>query len=101
MTHMTRFMVASWKIESCIANSLFNGYIHQWRREIIFCVFRETNNVFPCFQVQSDHYEEFFAPELDKHGYQALYKRKTNEVVKPLLVIVVIHVSSSIFIINA
>lgn len=23
---------------------------------------------------------EFFAPELDKHGYQALYKRKTNEV---------------------
>ncbi|KAG6743907.1 hypothetical protein POTOM_052611 [Populus tomentosa] len=34
-----------------------------------------------CLQeVQSDHYEEFFAPELDKHGYQALYKRKTNEV---------------------
>ncbi|CAL8170064.1 unnamed protein product [Prunus armeniaca] len=35
-----------------------------------------------CLQeVQSDHFEEFFAPELDKHGYQALYKRKTNEVV--------------------
>ncbi|KAK1563628.1 hypothetical protein Q3G72_030389 [Acer saccharum] len=34
-----------------------------------------------CLQeVQNDHYEEFFAPELDKHGYQALYKRKTNEV---------------------
>ncbi|XWS59295.1 hypothetical protein CRYUN_Cryun08bG0109500 [Craigia yunnanensis] len=34
-----------------------------------------------CLQeVQSDHYEEFFAPELGKHGYQALYKRKTNEV---------------------
>lgn len=31
-------------------------------------------------QVQSDHFEEFFAPELDKHGYQALYKRKTAEV---------------------
>jgi CCR4-NOT transcription complex subunit 6 len=31
-------------------------------------------------QVQSDHFDEFFAPELDKHGYQALYKRKTNEV---------------------
>jgi mRNA deadenylase 3'-5' endonuclease subunit Ccr4 len=59
------------------------------------------NNFFPCFQVQSDHYEELFAPELDKHGYQALYKRKTNEVVKLLLVIVAIHVSSSIFIINA
>ncbi|KAL4342162.1 hypothetical protein GQ457_08G016830 [Hibiscus cannabinus] len=34
-----------------------------------------------CLQeVQNDHFEEFFAPELDKHGYQALYKRKTNEV---------------------
>ncbi|XWS43274.1 hypothetical protein CRYUN_Cryun16bG0089000 [Craigia yunnanensis] len=34
-----------------------------------------------CLQeVQSDHFDEFFVPELDKHGYQALYKRKTNEV---------------------
>ncbi|XP_039007724.1 carbon catabolite repressor protein 4 homolog 1-like [Hibiscus syriacus] len=31
-------------------------------------------------EVQSDHFDVFFAPELDKHGYQALYKRKTNEV---------------------
>ncbi|KAG5055809.1 hypothetical protein JHK85_008319 [Glycine max] len=36
-------------------------------------------SVFP--QVQSDHYEEFFSPELDKHGYYGLYKKKTNEVV--------------------
>ncbi|KAF5190294.1 Carbon catabolite repressor protein, partial [Thalictrum thalictroides] len=34
-----------------------------------------------CLQeVQSDHFEEFFAPELDKHGYQALYKKKTTEI---------------------
>ncbi|KAJ6846550.1 carbon catabolite repressor protein 4-like protein 1-like [Iris pallida] len=34
-----------------------------------------------CLQeVQYDHFEEFFAPELDKHGYQALYKKKTSEV---------------------
>ncbi|KAK4392400.1 Carbon catabolite repressor protein 41 [Sesamum angolense] len=34
-----------------------------------------------CLQeVQSDHFEEFFAPELDKHGYQALFKRNTAEV---------------------
>ena len=32
------------------------------------------------FQIQSDYFVEFFAPKLDKHGYQALYKRKTNEV---------------------
>jgi len=31
-------------------------------------------------QVQSDHYDDFFSPELDKHGYYGLYKRKTNEV---------------------
>uniref|UniRef100_A0A164X6Q5 poly(A)-specific ribonuclease n=1 Tax=Daucus carota subsp. sativus TaxID=79200 RepID=A0A164X6Q5_DAUCS len=34
-----------------------------------------------CLQeVQSDHFEEFFSPELDKHGYQALFKKKTAEV---------------------
>jgi mRNA deadenylase 3'-5' endonuclease subunit Ccr4 len=31
-------------------------------------------------QVQSDHYEEFFAPELEKHGYMGVYKKKTGEV---------------------
>jgi CCR4-NOT transcription complex subunit 6 len=31
-------------------------------------------------QVQSDHFEEFFAPELEKHGYAAVYKKKTAEV---------------------
>jgi len=59
------------------------GYPHHWTRglsssfsgQLIQCFF-------PRSQVQSDHYEEFFAPELDKHGYQALYKRKTNEVLK-------------------
>jgi CCR4-NOT transcription complex subunit 6 len=34
-----------------------------------------------CLQeVQSDHYEDFFAPELKKHGYAAVYKKKTGEV---------------------
>lgn len=34
-----------------------------------------------CLQeVQSDHFSEFFEPELDKHGYEGLYKRKTSEV---------------------
>ncbi|KAK3148286.1 hypothetical protein QOZ80_3BG0293100 [Eleusine coracana subsp. coracana] len=34
-----------------------------------------------CLQeVQNNHFEEFFAPELDKHGYQALYKKRTIEV---------------------
>ncbi|GAB2233085.1 hypothetical protein Droror1_Dr00002300 [Drosera rotundifolia] len=38
-----------------------------------------------CLQeVQNDHFEEFFSPELDKHGYQAIYKRKTSEVSQTL-----------------
>ncbi|KAL9237780.1 hypothetical protein vseg_012287 [Gypsophila vaccaria] len=38
-----------------------------------------------CLQeVQYDHFDDFFAPELDKHGYQALYKRKTSEVTHTL-----------------
>jgi CCR4-NOT transcription complex subunit 6 len=31
-------------------------------------------------QVQSNHFEDFFSPELDKHGYQPLYKKRTTEV---------------------
>ncbi|KAH6558714.1 hypothetical protein KP509_1Z049500 [Ceratopteris richardii] len=34
-----------------------------------------------CLQeVQSDHFEEFFQPELEKHGYVGVYKKKTTEV---------------------
>ncbi|KAL7098079.1 hypothetical protein ACP275_10G183200 [Erythranthe tilingii] len=34
-----------------------------------------------CLQeVQSDHFVEFFSPEMEKHGYQAIFKKKTMEV---------------------
>ncbi|KAK6940159.1 Endonuclease/exonuclease/phosphatase [Dillenia turbinata] len=34
-----------------------------------------------CLQeVQSDHFENFFKPELEKHGYSGVYKKKTNMV---------------------
>ena len=34
-----------------------------------------------CLQeVQSDHYLDFWAPELQKAGYMAIYKRKTTEI---------------------
>ncbi len=35
--------------------------------------------------MQSDHFEEFFSPELEKHGYAAVYKKKTAEVTPLLL----------------
>lgn len=31
-------------------------------------------------QVQSDHYTDFWAPELQKAGYVAIYKKKTTEI---------------------
>ena len=51
------------------------------------------------FHIQSDYFVEFFAPKLDKHGYQALYKRETNEVSDELLCIMkvgseILHVIS-------
>ena len=30
-------------------------------------------------EVQSTHYENFLLPELEKHGYTAIYKKKTTE----------------------
>ena len=33
-----------------------------------------------CLQeVQSDHFSDFLAPELQKHGYASIYKKKTAE----------------------
>lgn len=43
----------------------------------------------------------FFAPELDKHGYQALYKRKTNEVSLELLILLLLHLSTVLCILNS
>lgn len=34
-------------------------------------------------QIQSDHYEDFFLPALQKHGYTAVYKKKTAEAREP------------------
>ncbi|CAI7778394.1 unnamed protein product, partial [Closterium sp. NIES-53] len=42
-----------------------------------------------CLQeVQSDHFEEFFGPELEKQGYASVFKKKTAEVGFLLLVMV-------------
>ena len=30
--------------------------------------------------MQSNHFAEFLAPELQKHGYTAIYKKKTTEI---------------------
>lgn len=41
---------------------------------------------FGASQVQSDHFEEFFAPELERYGYAAVYKKKSAEVRRSSLI---------------
>ena len=36
--------------------------------------------IFVMMQVQSDHFKEFFAHELENHGYIVVYKKKTTKV---------------------
>jgi hypothetical protein len=57
----------------------------------MYKIIASVHNRPPFFpQVQNDHYEEFFAPELDKHGYNGLFKRKTTEVISILWSLVVL-----------
>ncbi|XP_075475483.1 carbon catabolite repressor protein 4 homolog 1-like [Primulina tabacum] len=82
------FSLLSYNILSDVyATSELYSYCPSWalswtyRRQNVFREIIGYHADIVCLQeVQSDHFEEFFAPELDKHGYQALFKRKTTEV---------------------
>ncbi|XP_075511372.1 carbon catabolite repressor protein 4 homolog 1-like isoform X1 [Primulina tabacum] len=81
------FTVLSYNILSDVyATSELYSYCPSWalswtyRRQNLFREIIGYHADIVCLQeVQSDHFEEFFAPELDKHGYHALFKRKTTE----------------------
>eukprot|EP00252_Welwitschia_mirabilis_P025065 TRINITY_DN7692_c0_g2_i1.p1 TRINITY_DN7692_c0_g2~~TRINITY_DN7692_c0_g2_i1.p1 ORF type:complete len:605 (-),score=99.99 TRINITY_DN7692_c0_g2_i1:477-2291(-) len=82
------FTVLSYNVLSDIyANIEMYSYCPPWalswpyRRQNLLREIVHYNADILCFQeVQSDHFEEFFAPELEKHGYTAVYKKKTTEV---------------------
>ncbi|KFK35105.1 hypothetical protein AALP_AA5G236500 [Arabis alpina] len=82
------FTVLSYNILSdTSANSDLYSYCPPWalswpyrRQNLLREIVGYRADVVCLQEVQSDHFHEIFAPELDKHGYQALYKRKTNEV---------------------
>lgn len=85
---MGSFTVLSYNIlADAYASSEIYSYCPTWalswtyRRQNLLREIVKYHADIVCLQeVQSDHFDEFFAPELDKHGYQALFKRKTNEV---------------------
>ncbi|XP_071726675.1 carbon catabolite repressor protein 4 homolog 1-like isoform X2 [Rutidosis leptorrhynchoides] len=81
------FTVLSYNVlcESNATSDLY-GYCPSWalswsyRRQNLLREIVDYHADIVCLQeVQSDHYREFFEPELDKHGYQGLFKRKTAE----------------------
>ncbi|XP_057984273.1 carbon catabolite repressor protein 4 homolog 1 [Malania oleifera] len=82
------FTVLSYNILSDVyATSESYGYCPSWalswpyrRQNLLREIVGYRADIVCLQEVQSDHFEEFFSPELDKHGYQALYKRKTAEV---------------------
>ncbi|KAJ1423303.1 MYND-like zinc finger, mRNA-binding [Sesbania bispinosa] len=88
MTSSGTFTVLSYNIlsEACASNDLYN-YCPPWalswpyrRQNLLREIVGYRADIICLQEVQSDHYDEFFAPELDKHGYYGLYKKKTTEV---------------------
>ncbi|CAN6930724.1 unnamed protein product [Brassica oleracea] len=85
---MGSFTVLSYNIlADAYASSEIYSYCPTWalswtyRRQNLLREIVKYHADIVCLQeVQNDHFDEFFAPELDKHGYQAIFKRKTNEV---------------------
>ncbi len=83
-----RFTVLTYNVLADLyATSEMYGYTPSWalswnyRRQNILKEIVQHNADILCLQeVQSDHFEDFFAGELAKHGYVAVYKKKTAQV---------------------
>ncbi|KAI7729472.1 hypothetical protein M8C21_020379 [Ambrosia artemisiifolia] len=88
VSSMGNFTVLSYNILSdTYATSDLYGYCPSWalslpyrRQNLLREIVGYRADIVCLQEVQSNHFEDFFAPELDKHGYQALYKKKTAEV---------------------
>ncbi|KAG4913643.1 hypothetical protein AAZX31_19G191700 [Glycine max] len=88
ITSSGTFTVLSYNIlsDAYASNDLYN-YCPTWalswpyrRQNLLREIVGYRADIICLQEVQSDHYEDFFSPELDKHGYYGFYKRKTNEV---------------------
>ncbi|KEH41752.1 carbon catabolite repressor-like protein [Medicago truncatula] len=88
MTSSGTFTALSYNVlsETCASNDLYR-YCPQWalswpyrRQNLLREIIDYAADIICLQEVQNDHYDEFFAPELDKHGYHSLFKRKTTEV---------------------
>ncbi|KAL5155640.1 Carbon catabolite repressor protein 4 2 [Glycine soja] len=90
ITSSGTFTVLSYNIlsDAYASNDLYN-YCPTWalswpyrRQNLLREIVGYRADIICLQEVQSDHYEDFFSPELDKHGYYGFYKRKTNELFK-------------------
>ncbi|KAE9585310.1 hypothetical protein Lal_00017935 [Lupinus albus] len=89
ITSSGTFTVLSYNIlsDACASKSDLYSYCPSWalswpyrRQNLLREIVGYCADIICLQEIQSDHYEEFFSPELDKHGYYGLYKRKTKEV---------------------
>ncbi|KEH41754.1 endonuclease/exonuclease/phosphatase family protein [Medicago truncatula] len=89
MTSSGTFTALSYNVlsETCASNDLYS-YCPPWalswpyrRQNLLREIIDYAADIICLQEVQNDHYDEFFAPELDKHGYHSLFKRKTTEVI--------------------
>ncbi|CAL0326668.1 unnamed protein product [Lupinus luteus] len=89
ITSSGTFTVLSYNIlsDACASKNDLYSYCPSWalswpyrRQNLLREIVGYCADIICLQEIQSDHYEEFFAPELDKHGYYGLYKKKTNEV---------------------
>eukprot|EP00252_Welwitschia_mirabilis_P025063 TRINITY_DN7692_c0_g1_i1.p1 TRINITY_DN7692_c0_g1~~TRINITY_DN7692_c0_g1_i1.p1 ORF type:complete len:614 (-),score=96.22 TRINITY_DN7692_c0_g1_i1:751-2592(-) len=82
------FTVLSYNILSDLYATIeLYGYCPSWalswpyrRQNLLREIVHYHADILCLQEVQSDHFEDFFAPELEKHGYTAVYKKKTTEV---------------------
>jgi len=82
-----RFTVLSYNVlaELYATNEMF-GYCPSWalgwgyrRRNLLKEILKYGADIVCLQEVQSDHFEDFFQPEMAKEGYSAVFKKKTRE----------------------
>ncbi|KAF7829935.1 carbon catabolite repressor protein 4-like protein 1-like [Senna tora] len=81
------FSVLSYNILSDLYTNQKYHYCPSWalvweyrRHNLLREIIEYSADIICLQEVQSDHFENFFKPELTKEGYMVVYKKRTNEV---------------------
>ncbi|WOL15232.1 carbon catabolite repressor protein [Canna indica] len=86
--YLGNFSVLSYNILSdAVATNELYSYCPTWalswpyrRQNLLQEIIGYHADILCLQEVQNDHFEEFFGPELEKHGYQAVFSKCSSEV---------------------